>query len=523
MNGGGATERLRITSTGILGFNGNSAPGNAGLDKMSMGYLNGNYGWIQTWNGTPLILNREGNNVGINTSTPFSSLDVATSSTGAICVGNSSSTISNGDLIGAISFVSRDASTFSSGGVANIRSYAAATYNSSLVTADLRFYTTNGVQNIGADVLFGSERMRITSGGDIGIGTTSPQAGVQIEKYGSKFDGDVQYNQPTGNVFLSVTGTVANQDNWFGIRGNYGSSSGSSNLLLQANYRDVNSQAGHYISSKATALGVADFIIGKLVTSTSVSTPPTLVPQLYITSGGNVGIGTTTPNVRLRVEGSTILNGAVSANTTYNAFALNVGGIAYIIGGSVWVNDAYGYTNASSVNTGMYPDSSHNITFKNNNSTSVYITSIGRVGIGTTNPYGPLHVVGGTTIHNGPQTFSRVQLVFGQVGTFTQVKVVFDKTNWGSVTYDIKLASAGGTYHTAGAYYSNPGFSNDLVSISVGSGISVSKVATSPTGGTQGATWTFSGATMIHPIVTVDLACGNGFQVSPDSITVEFS
>jgi hypothetical protein len=137
--------------------------------------------------------------------------------------------------------------------------------------------------------------------GNVGINTTNPQAGLQVEKYGSKFDSDVQYNQPAGNVFLSVTGAVADQVNWFGMRGSYNSSTGSTNLLLQANYRDVNSQAGHYISSKAQSLGVADFIIGKLVTSTSVSTPPTLVPQLYMTSSGRVGINTITPNTRLEV------------------------------------------------------------------------------------------------------------------------------------------------------------------------------------------------------------------------------
>jgi hypothetical protein len=36
---------------------------------MSMGYLNSNYGWIQTWNGTPLLLNPSGNNVLIGTTT----------------------------------------------------------------------------------------------------------------------------------------------------------------------------------------------------------------------------------------------------------------------------------------------------------------------------------------------------------------------------------------------------------------------------------------------------------------------
>lgn len=62
-------ERIRITSDGTLGFNGSSSPGNAGLDKMSMGYLNGDYGWIQTWNSTRLCINPLGNNVLIGTTT----------------------------------------------------------------------------------------------------------------------------------------------------------------------------------------------------------------------------------------------------------------------------------------------------------------------------------------------------------------------------------------------------------------------------------------------------------------------
>jgi hypothetical protein len=137
--------------------------------------------------------------------------------------------------------------------------------------------------------------------GNVGIGDTSPQSGLYIAKYGSNWDGDVQYNKPTGNVFLSMGYSVSDQDNWFGIRGNYSSSSGTANILLQANYRDVSSQAGHYITSKATAFGIADFEIGKLVTSTSTSTPPTKVPQLIISSAGNVGIGAPTPGANLHV------------------------------------------------------------------------------------------------------------------------------------------------------------------------------------------------------------------------------
>lgn len=162
----------------------------------------------------------------------------------------------------------------------------------------------------------GSERMRISSGGLVGIGDLSPQSGLYIAKYGSNWDADVQYSKPTGNIFLSMGYAVSNQDNWFGIRGNYGSSSGTANILLQANYRDVGSQAGHYIASKSTALGIADFEIGKLTTSTSISTPPTKVPQLYIKAGGNVGIGTTTPQsgYRLHVVDSLYVGGNVSAS-----------------------------------------------------------------------------------------------------------------------------------------------------------------------------------------------------------------
>jgi hypothetical protein len=200
----------------------------------------------------------------------------------------------------------------------NVREGARIAAITELVTSSgyqsLAFYTMN--------VVTLAERMRILYNGNVGIGDTSPQSGLYIAKYGSNWDGDVQYNKPTGNIFLSMGYSVANQDNWFGIRGNYGSSSGTANILLQANYRDVNSQAGHYIASKATALGVADFEIGKLTTSTSVSTPPTKVPQLYITSGGNVGIGTVCPSSRLTVNGNASIFGHLSTDRYYTTRGL---------------------------------------------------------------------------------------------------------------------------------------------------------------------------------------------------------
>ena len=80
-----------------------------------------------------------------------------------------SSTVSSGDLLGVLSFVSKDSSTYSSGGITNIRSYATSTYNTGNVAGDLRFYVSNGLQNTTASYLFGTEAMRINSDGVVRI------------------------------------------------------------------------------------------------------------------------------------------------------------------------------------------------------------------------------------------------------------------------------------------------------------------------------------------------------------------
>jgi len=57
------TERMRITSGGVVSINDSGTEANAGLDRFTLGYGIGSYGWLQTWASTPLYLNRLGNNV----------------------------------------------------------------------------------------------------------------------------------------------------------------------------------------------------------------------------------------------------------------------------------------------------------------------------------------------------------------------------------------------------------------------------------------------------------------------------
>jgi hypothetical protein len=166
----------------------------------------------------------------------------------------------------------------------------------------------------------------------VGIGTNSPSSGLVVATYGSKWDSDVQYNQPAGNIFSNLGICFADQENWIGLRGSYNSSSGSANLLLQANFRDVGSNAGHYVASQAISLGNADFVIGRIQTQTSVSTAPAKVEQLRIFQSGKLklnlygsGTFTGTPTYNLGVDASgnviELPGGVVDGSGTANKVA----------------------------------------------------------------------------------------------------------------------------------------------------------------------------------------------------------
>ena len=192
----------------------------------------------------------------------------------------------------------------------------------------------------------------IGSSGNVGIGTSSPTAKIHVN-----------------SGFVKVSGTDTDQYFFEGVR--TGTSTtlriyDNSSVAFYDSYNTMHFRANQNGGSGGTILF----------------------------NGGNVGIGTTAPAFKLETVGNTRISGNLSVGTTYNGFAANIEGIVYIINGSAWVNDGYGYANASSTNTGMFPSSTHIITFKNNNTTTMYINSSGNVGINTTNPTEKLHVAG---------------------------------------------------------------------------------------------------------------------------------
>lgn len=92
----------------------------------------------------------------------------------------------------------------------------------------------------------------------------------------------------------------------------------------------------------------------------------------------------------------------ISIGTSYSGFAANIAGTTYIIGASAWVNDAYGYVNASSPGTGFFPYSDGNSVIASSNTTRLFVNgSTGNIGIGTSSPSTKLEVNGGTGLASG--------------------------------------------------------------------------------------------------------------------------
>ena len=214
-----------------------------------------------------------GGNVGIGTNSPFAKLHVGSRGSASVLSYGSS-----GDGI-VFDFYNLAGSPYTR--YANIVSSSSDTSESRL---GLWTQAASGTS---------SEKLTILGDGKVGIGQTSPQAGLDLgsSAKGTWSSGNT-YHIPSGNAYIKVQGTAA-QDNWIGITGGYDQSSGSANLLLQANIRLVNEQAGNYISSEAQSSTSADITFGKMVGGSTTSGNSTKSEFMRIDSSGNFLVGKT--------------------------------------------------------------------------------------------------------------------------------------------------------------------------------------------------------------------------------------
>lgn len=192
-------------------------------------------------------------------------------------------------------------------------------------TADTIFYTTD------------TERMRITSGGGVGIAVTpsnwltSTVAALQVKN--SSFAG---YSQ--GGVHINYVGS-----NWY-----YDNSGGGTDRYISNGFASIFTQANGEFNWVTAPSGTA-------------GNPITFTPVMRITSGGNVGIGVSAPTYKLQVSGNTYLLGASSGSGDFALVVQNSSSNNMLLvrnDKAVFAQGIYDFTTGSGANVVVFSDGS---------------------------------------------------------------------------------------------------------------------------------------------------------------------
>ncbi len=244
----------------------------------------------------------------------------------------------------------------------------------------LRVFTHSGA----GDFAVFDERLAVTTAGNVGIGTPSPGAKLEV----------------AGNVIVSAGGVII------------GNGSGLSNVAAATAATATNALAlgGLAPSAYAPATGSTAYVAkaGDTMTGTLNLPANGLVAgtnQLSL-SGGNVGIGTTAPGGLLEVSKSQNAGTVVRITN-----ADNIGSVAY--SSLRFYQGATLRAGINSINDGLvgavggpgamqiWNTANGNMVFGTNNTEKVRITSAGNVGIGTPNPGAKLEVAGNVIVSAG--------------------------------------------------------------------------------------------------------------------------
>jgi hypothetical protein len=360
-------------------------------------------------------------NVGIGTSSPKSQAHV--SGAGQLTAAISDSGTQGGMLRvsdpsfsagagGAILFSNGQGDAANSVGFAAIKGLL--NNGSSNTTGDLAISTRNSATDTAL-----TERIRIATSGNVGIGTSSPSAKLQVDVGATPSTEGVIINSPASS---NIT-----------IRPN--SSSGANNGIVQSGDTAIIYTGG---AINTGALSIAPW-------ATSAS-------GLRIDSAGNVGIGTSSPFVKLSVAGNEATNGVMANVYNFNTSAGSTSSFSASNGVGVNVQ-LQTFNNYALVNC----TTNHNLELRTNNQPRLVITNTG----GTDTQ--------GNPITNCPTTAKAWGYVAGGTAGFTALSWsygVTSVTRTGLGAYTIAITDPSFTIISKGIFVS-PAYNSSVNSAGI--------------------------------------------------------
>ena len=308
---------------------------------------------------TAMTLNSSGN-VGIGTSSPSAKLDV------------------QGDVVFNDPSASLSVTSTSVGGVFHIM-------NSATGVHSLQF--DGGYYSI-YDLAASTERMRIDSSGNIGIGTSSPSANLDVNL-------NAQFNKSsTDGGFVNILGNnsyiAIGADKGGGAVLKY-NSNGNLDITPRSGFNTVFTSGNVSLNGTndrplaITSFNTASAGAGWDLEATSISGEISLSTAgneaMRIDSAGKVGIGTTSPAEKLSVQGAIISTGGITGHGANRATLSQEGANGAFL-------QSYG-ANTSTYGSFVFRQASSDFSLVR---TPLIIDSTGNVGIGTTSPDAKLSI-----------------------------------------------------------------------------------------------------------------------------------
>ena len=301
----------------------------------------------------------------------------------------------NSLFVVGVSTFNNGVTTFTSGGVhvtgvVTATSFSGSGSNLTGITSIIQGNTTAKVVDTGSDGIFvveteGSEALRITSNGDVGIGTTNPNSEVLI-----------------GNDKRLAVGVLTAR-NVFGTN-----VEGSSGIFQSLSAGTGGGGTGFHIDGSAPNNSLQVDNQGNVGVNTGFARQKLHVDEgsLIVTgAGASIGIGTINPSAKLHLQGNSD-NGDEDVQLIIedldDTISSRIPSVMFVGAGDttgrIRANDSLGFQFHVGVGVTerlrIEPDGTTLLGMNNGTSVPVRIDNDGRVGMGTTNPTEKLHVVG---------------------------------------------------------------------------------------------------------------------------------